>query len=646
MSRDGFQGARVVLFEHRMAEAMAQSVRSHGGEPITAPTMQEIPLEHNPEVLAFGEKLLRGEIDLLICMTGVGTRWLLEALCSRHPRGHVMDAVQRVTVVARGPKPIRVLKEYDIPVTLTIPEPNTWQEIIRVLDEDSRSLALDGRTIAIQEYGVPNDRLIQALKQRGAHVIQVPVYRWALPDDTGPLLAAIRQLIEGTIPVALFTNGVQIAHLMRLAAEHGLEQAARDAFKRVVVASVGPSTSEWLVQYGLGVDFEPSHPKMGPLIDELAAQAHALIQDKRLEPSARVLATRLQGPDAKALRGEAPFLKACRREPTPVTPVWLMRQAGRYLKEYRALRNKVSFLELCKRKELAAELTVMAAEKIKADAAILFSDILLIVEPLGLGLDYKAEDGPVISGQVGAAADVDRLEEIDPDASLGFVFEAVRLTRSALPPALPLIGFSGAPFTLASYIIEGGGSRSFTHTKRFMYADPGAWRALMEKISRGLVKYLNGQIDAGADAIQLFDSWVGCLGPHDYRTFVLPHTQAVIRGLRAGTPVIHFGTGTSSLLEAMRQAGGEVIGVDFRVELDAAWQAIGTNVGIQGNLDPAALYAPPPSIRARVQQILEQAAGRPGHIFNLGHGVLPTTPVDHVLQLIDDVHELSRRTAS
>ncbi|OGL62972.1 MAG: uroporphyrinogen decarboxylase [Candidatus Tectomicrobia bacterium RIFCSPLOWO2_12_FULL_69_37] len=330
------------------------------------------------------------------------------------------------------------------------------------------------------------------------------------------------------------------------------------------------------------------------------------------------------------------FLRACRREPCGATPVWLMRQAGRYLKEYRELRERVPFKELCRDPALAAEVTVAAARRIGADAAILFSDILLILEPMGMGLEYSKGDGPVLGNPLRAAGDVDRLREAEP-GSLGFVFEAVRQIRRALPAEVPLIGFAGAPFTLASYMIEGGGSRDFALTKEFMYRDPAAWSALMERLVRALAPYLNGQIEAGAQAVQLFDSWVGCLGPADYREFVLPHTKALVRGLRPGAPVIHFGTGTASLLEAMREAGGDVIGLDFRVELGEAWRRLG-EVAVQGNLDPAALLGDRRLIRRRAEEILRQAGGRPGHIFNLGHGVLPATPVDNVRFLVDLVH--------
>jgi len=337
-----------------------------------------------------------------------------------------------------------------------------------------------------------------------------------------------------------------------------------------------------------------------------------------------------------------PFLAACRREPVPYTPVWLMRQAGRYMPEYRAVRERFGFLELCKSPDAAAEVTVTAALRLGVDAAIIFADILLVLEPMGVGLEFSRGDGPVIHRPVQSGADVDRLLPVDP-AALAYVTEAIRRTRAALPAHLPLIGFAGAPFTLASYLIEGGGSRTYARTKALMLGDAGAWRALMERLTTTIAAYLNAQIAAGADAVQLFDSWVGCLAPADYRAHVLPHMRALIDAIRPGTPVIHFGTGTAGLLEAMRAGGGDVIGVDWRIDLDTAWNRIGHDVAVQGNLDPAVLLAPIPDIRARAAAILDQAAGRPGHVFNLGHGVLPETPVDHARALVDAVHELSQR---
>ena len=338
----------------------------------------------------------------------------------------------------------------------------------------------------------------------------------------------------------------------------------------------------------------------------------------------------------------SPFMRACRREPVPYTPVWLMRQAGRYMREYREVRARTGFLELCKTPELAAEVTVTAAQRLNVDAAIIFADILLIIEPMGLDLEFAKGEGPVIHNPIRAAHDVKNLREVENTEALGYVFEAIRLARRALPLDLPLIGFAGAPFTLASYIIEGGASKNYIHTKTLMYGDPGAWHAMMSLISRALARYLNAQISAGAQAVQLFDSWVGCLSPDDYREYVLPHTRNVIRALAPGAPVIHFGTGTAALLELMREAGGDVIGLDWRVPLDEAWQRLG-DVAVMGNLDPVTLFADVGVVRAQARRILERAGGRPGHIFNLGHGILPETPVDNVIALVDAVHELSQR---
>ena len=343
-------------------------------------------------------------------------------------------------------------------------------------------------------------------------------------------------------------------------------------------------------------------------------------------------------PLTEALR-ESPFLKACRREPTDVTPVWLMRQAGRYMPEYREVRSKVSFLELCKNPALATEVTVTAAERLGVDAAILFADILLILEPLGFDLEFAKGEGPVIHNPIREAADVDRVRRMLDVSPLDYVMKAVTSIRSALRPSTPLIGFAGAPFTLACYAIEGGGSRHYEKAKAFMYRDPGAWDELMTILVDATVLYLNAQAAAGAQALQLFDSWVGTLGPDDYRRFVQPHMRRLFRALDPDTPSIHFGTDTSTLLELQRDAGGSVIGLDWRIDLAEGWGRLGPSVAIQGNLDPAVLFAPFPEIDRQARRVLERASGRPGHIFNLGHGIMPQTPVDHVLKLIDLVHE-------
>lgn len=337
------------------------------------------------------------------------------------------------------------------------------------------------------------------------------------------------------------------------------------------------------------------------------------------------------------------FLKACRREPVDCTPVWFMRQAGRYMAEYRALRAKHSMLELCKTPELAAQVTMQPIDRFPLDAAIIFADILLPLEPMGLNLEFAEGEGPVIHNPVRTQADVERLKVIDGD-ELEYVAEAIRQARRALNGRVPLIGFAGAPFTLASYAIEGGSSRNYLLTKQMMYSEPKIWHQLMDKFARVITGYLRRQIKAGAQVIQLFDSWVGCLSIGDYEEYVMPHVQLIFDGLkREGVPMIHFGTGTSAMLRQMRKAGGDVIGVDWRIHLDEAWDLVGHDVAVQGNLDPLALYAPLPEIERRVADILRRAGGRPGHIFNLGHGILPTTPIEHVAAAIDMVHKLSQR---
>src|SRR5215472_17515816 len=339
----------------------------------------------------------------------------------------------------------------------------------------------------------------------------------------------------------------------------------------------------------------------------------------------------------------APFLQACHRFATAFTPVWLMRQAGRYMPEYRALRARHGFLELCKTPAAAAEATLQPVDKLGVDAAILFADILLVLEPLGVGLEYTQGDGPRIHRPIRSHEDVRRLPRIAVDDALSFVFETVRLARKGLSERVPLIGFAGAPFTLASYLIEGGPSREFLATKRFMREQPAAWGALMSVLADITAQYLGGQIAAGAQAVQLFDSWVGALAPGDYRDSVLPYSRRVIQRLGSSVPVIHFGTGTAGLLHLMKAAGGDVIGLDWRVEIDSTWERLGYEVALQGNLDPAVLLAGVAEIRRGVKAILDAVGGRPGHIFNLGHGVHKETPVDHVAALVDLVHELSTR---
>jgi len=337
------------------------------------------------------------------------------------------------------------------------------------------------------------------------------------------------------------------------------------------------------------------------------------------------------------------FLRACRRKEAEYTPVWIMRQAGRFLKEYRALRRRYDFLTLCKTPDLATQVTLMPIEHLGVDAAIIFADILLPLEPMGIDLEFSKGEGPVIHNSPRSRSEVEALRRIEAEEDLSFVMEAIKAVCRELKGKIPLIGFSGAPFTLASYLLEGGGTKNFIKTKSLMYQDPSCWHLLMEKLSEVTISYLNAQVRAGAGAVQVFDSWAGALSPQDYREFVLPHSQKVFQELSPDVPRIHFATGTSGILELMQEVGGDVIGIDWRIDLGEAWERLGYNVGIQGNLDPVALFGPPERIERAVGEILEKAKGRPGHIFNLGHGVLPKTPEANVITMVEAVHRLSKR---
>lgn len=647
-----FTGLRVAAFESRMAGPMADLIRKHGGEPVEAPALREVPLGGNPRALEFARELIAGRFDVVIFLTGVGARFLLQEIESEIPSPEFIDALSRVTVVVRGPKPMSVMRDWKVDVAVQVPEPNTWRDVLAALDA---SKPVSGLRVAVQEYGKPSPELISGLEARGATVSSVPVYRWDLPEDVEPLRRAVRLMVEGEVQVALFTAAQQVVHLLRVADEDSLGAALREALKGgILVGSIGPTTTETLRELGIEPDVEPEHPKMGHLVAAVADAVRdgRIIAEMDSPPVERGNGDRVpETLSAETRSGNAsgrpivdrlhdsPFLKACRREPTEVTPVWLMRQAGRYMPEYRAVRAKVGFLELCKTPEIACEVTVTAAERLGVDAAILFADILLILEPMGFDLEFAKGEGPIIHNPVREAKDVDRVRALPDPEPLNYVFEAVRQIRAALKPDLPLIGFAGAPFTLACYAIEGGSSRHYETAKGFMYRDPGAWNSLMARLVEATAAYLNAQADAGAQVLQLFDSWVGNLSPDDYRRFVQPHMARLFRTLRPGVPTIHFGTDTGSLLELQRDAGGDVIGLDWRVELDRAWDRLGPDVGVQGNLDPVVLFAPIPEIRRQVADVLRRAAGRPGHIFNLGHGLLPTTPVDHVLALVDAVHE-------
>lgn len=644
-----FNGLKVTSFESRRAKEIEKLIVYHGGVPRVAPSMREVPLSDSNEAFKFAKDLITDRFDMVILMTGVGTRTLVKAISTKFSEKQFLNALKKTNILARGPKPVAALREFKLKPNITVPEPNTWRDILTTLENETD---IKGKKIAVQEYGISNKEFISCLKNKGAKVTSVPIYKWELPEDIEPLKEAIKSIADSNEDIALFTSSQQIYHLFDVARKIGSIKKLKQGLKTTVIGSIGPTTSQTLYRFGINPDYEPDSPKMGNLIREVARAGNRLVLKKRTADKNGVN-TNTWRPQhmvwskgslksRKAITNESVFMKACRLEKTDYTPVWLMRQAGRYMREYRELRSKVSFLKLCKTPELAAEVTLRAVDRLNVDAAIIFADILLIVETLGVGLEFSKGDGPKIKRPVRSSKAVKKIKDFDPE-SLNYVYEALRITRRALDPNKALIGFAGAPFTVASYMIEGGGSKNYENTKGLMYKYPEAWHIMMDKLSSATVLYLNSQIKAGADAVQLFDSWVGCLSRDDYKEFVLPHMKKLISGIKKDTPVIQFGTGTAALLDLVKDAGSQVIGFDWRVDIAEAWKQVGYDKAIQGNLDPVVLFSTPSEIRKHTKKILDKTRGKPGLIFNLGHGILPKTPVDNVMALVDYVHEYSQK---
>jgi uroporphyrinogen decarboxylase len=597
--------------------------------------MREVPIDPNRSAIDFAYRLMTGHISIVILMTGVGFRYLISAIERHLDQQRFLDSLSDVVTVVRGPKPAAAMQKFGVTPTHRVPEPNTWRELLQTIDTH---VAVSNQIVGLQEYGITNASLVAGLEARGATVEPVRVYGWEFPEDTGLLEANVRALAAGERDMLLLTSAHQIVNMLRMAEKLEIVDQLRDGLHQTVIASIGPTTSQMLEECDIHVDMEPTHPKMGHLVTEAAQRGVSLIESKKRLRIASPRIENLNHPSNDSL-----FIRACRGEPTERTPVWLMRQAGRYMAEYREVRAKQSFLELCRNPTLCSEVMCTAVDRLGVDAAIIFSDLLPILVPMGFDLEFVAGDGPVIHNPVRDLADLQRVRALDHPEELDFVYETVRQTRADLPESIPLIGFAGAPFTLASYAIEGGGSRQYVNTKKLMLRDDGAWNALMDRLSHAITIYLNHQIAAGAQCVQLFDSWAGCLSPLDYTQYVLPWMRQIIAGITPGVPVINFATGNPELLPLLRGDRRTVVGVDWRIPLDVAWQRIGHDSSVQGNLDPAVLLAEPDAIRDHVNQLLQSVAGRPGHIFNLGHGVLKETPVEHVIALVESVKDLSQQ---
>jgi len=636
--RASFKGLSVGGFETRKKPELEVLLKKYGGIPHVVSVMREVSLEKWDEMSTLEKALKSNTLDGLILFSAPGATRLFEILEKKWGATELKALFSKIPIVTRGDKPAEALSPWDLKPSFVVEDPSTWRGILKLLDS---KFPVAGKTIAVQEYSEPNRIFTNELVFRGAEIIPIQSYRTELPEDLEEIESTLQEIRSGQIPVLLMTNSHQVNHLMMVARKKGWAQDLRRVSLSGVVASIGPQTTLSLLRHGIDVDLEAEKPTMEMLVEKAARLSQGIIESKKKRPS------QIQFPENQFKVVADPsfdsiFLKACRKEPTSRTPIWLMRQAGRYMKEYRELRSKVSFIELCKNSDLASEVTVDAAHRLGVDAAIIFSDILMIVEPLGFHLSYGKDQGPVISNPFEGSSDLKKVKKVDPHESLYFVFEAIRKTRKALKPGIPLIGFAGSPFTVASYIIEGKTSKTFDKTKRLMLGDPKGWHTFMDNITIATIDYLNEQVKAGAQVIQLFDSWVGCLTPEDFREYVLPYSQRITQGIKPGIPVINFGTQTTGILPLFKEIGGDVFGVDWRIELDEAWDILG-DVAIQGNLDPVVLLTNQAEIRHRADRILNQAKGRPGHIFNLGHGVLPKTPIENVISLIEYVKEKSQR---
>jgi uroporphyrinogen decarboxylase len=640
--KPSFESFAIAALESRRRDDMQRLIERYDGVAHVSPSMREVPIEPNRDAIDFAHQLMTGEISVVVLTTGIGFRYLMSSIERHVDRQRFLDSLADVTTICRGPKPAAAMRDFGLQPTHRVPEPNTWRELLQTIDA---AVPIANQVVGVQEYGITNKSMMAGLEARGAIVRPLRVYGWEYPEDTTALESNVRAIAEGQRDAILFTSAHQIVNMLRMAESLNLIDRLREGLHRTVICSIGPTTSAMLDECEIHVDMEPSHPKMGHLVTESAERVPNLIRRKRslaaISPAFKDSSQQISHPSENSL-----FMRAARGELTERTPVWLMRQAGRYMQEYREVRSGQSFLGLCQNPTLCAEVMTTAVQRLGVDAAIIFSDILPILIPMGFDLDYLQGDGPKISNPVRTGEDIGRVKPLDHPEQLDYVYETVRLTRAQIDSSIPIIGFSGSPFTLASYAIEGGSSRSYLHTKKLMYTDFGAWNRLMETLSFAVTVYLNHQIAAGAQCVQLFDSWAGCLSPSDYAKYVLPHMKQIISGVTPGVPLINFATGNPELLPMLRGDRRTVVGVDWRISLDAAWQRIGHDKCVQGNLDPTVLLADPETIRSAVADVLDRAGGRPGHLFNLGHGVMKETPVENAIEVVRCVKELSSRKSS
>jgi uroporphyrinogen decarboxylase len=586
-----------------------------------------------------------GAIDIMMFRTGAGVAQFMKNL-RHHDRQRALNCLADIQLIAASPNASKELRSHGLTPNVAVDVDANWRNVLTTIDQKYRATDRSGSPLATLHVALEDCAdwfsLSSGLEARGARLRPMELFPRLVEVPKLTAQDFFEQIEANAFEAFWFKSAVDAKIFLRLSKQFGRARLTDHLLDHHIVVSGSKAASEILTDRGIPIDVTCDQTTIAASLDHVTTQLPSL----RTRKSNSIKS--MSGPssssnDPNAPWYNSPFMKACRGEPTDVTPIWMMRQAGRYMAEYREVRANVSFLELCANSQLCSEVMCTAVNRLGVDAAIIFSDILPILVPMGCDLEFVKGDGPVIHNPVRTTADIDRIKPLDSTAELEFVMETVRLTRQDLPADMPLIGFSGAPFTLASYMIEGGSSRNYANAKTLMHGDPGAWDQLMQHLVQSISIYLNGQIQAGAQCVQLFDSWAGCLSFEDYRTHVHPHVQKVNASLPSDVPVINFATGNPALLPLLADTSASVIGIDWRTRLDDAWQTVGHDRAVQGNLDPTVLLTNPTEIRRQAKIVLDQAAGRPGHIFNLGHGILPMTDVDNAIALVDAVHELSQR---
>ncbi len=631
-----FEDLIIAMIGERDAQNCAEIIEASGG--VTRPFVFSSKPDPNDQSNDFANRILTADIDTVIFVTGAGVRAIVAQASKSVDHQRFLDCLSDINTVAGSQPAVDALHQIEITPKISVHSSNSWRDILIALD---RSFPVVNQSIALEESESIYS-LISGLEARGAKVVKVPLFTEPSKNWAPVATDFFEQLEAGEFHIILFPSPENAVRFCTLAKQYGRAKLTRHLLDNHLVLAIGQGTAEILSDRGFTVDYstETTDPVEG--VAEIKTQISQITKQKS------IIRVSMSGPtthnsDPNAPWYNSPFMKACRGEPTDVTPIWMMRQAGRYMSEYREVRSKTSFLELCANPQLCSEVMCTAVNRLGVDAAIIFSDLLPILVPMGCDLEFVKGDGPVIHNPVRTAADIDRIKPLESNDPLQFVMDTVKQTRADLPADMPLIGFAGSPFTLASYMIEGGSSRNYAFTKTLMYGDHGAWDQLMQHLANSISLYLLGQIEAGAQCVQLFDSWAGCLSFEDYKTYAHPYVKRIIASLPSDVPVINFATGNPSLLPLLADSRAAVIGIDWRTRLDDAWKTVGYDRAVQGNLDPTVLLTNPTEIKKHAKFVLDQAAGRAGHIFNLGHGILPQTPVDNAIALVDAVHEFSQR---